>query len=223
MKYLHTLDSRSASTGCRVVASDSEGESPPKTDREHPMLIYMHILKIIMYILKMISLIFVSFLCFYHIYPTYSFVPINKSFNIRSNQASTLQMSILEIDPNYNLAAGSAVIGLICGVLEDQKSNNDGIFKSILTKISGASAVLFTIFGIFVAYQTTTLRFTFDDTNKSFSLVKAGNSNDNKSIGENIVVGGESIKIISTPSPINYFDYFSKSGNSKIFILNLVI
>ena len=144
-----------------------------------------------MYILKMISLIFVSFLCFYHIYPTYSFVPINKSFNIRSNQASTLQMSILEIDPNYNLAAGSAVIGLICGVLEDQKSNNDGIFKSILTKISGASAVLFTIFGIFVAYQTTTLRFTFDDTNKSFSLVKAGNSNDNKSIGENIVVGGE--------------------------------
>jgi len=40
-------------------------------------------------------------------------------------------------------------------------------------------------FGLFLAYQATTLRFTFDDTD--FSLVKS----DLSSTGENVVVGGE--------------------------------
>jgi Protein of unknown function (DUF3119) len=49
----------------------------------------------------------------------------------------------------------------------------------------GGGAILFTIFGAFLAFQTTTLRFQFDD--QSFSLVKV----DGSKIGENVVVGGE--------------------------------
>ena len=41
------------------------------------------------------------------------------------------------------------------------------------------------LFGLFIAFQTTTLRFTFDD--DSFALVKS----DLSSTGENVVVGGE--------------------------------
>ncbi len=127
---------------------------------------------------------------FCNISSTHSFfLQTNNRLQYRNN-AFKFQMSIMEVDPNYNLAAGSAIVGLVCGILEDQKSKDDGFLKSILTKISGAGAVLFTIFGFFIAYQTTTLRFTFDDSNKCFSLVKAGHS-DNKSIGENVVVGGE--------------------------------
>ena len=44
---------------------------------------------------------------------------------------------------------------------------------------------LLALFGLFIAFQTATLRFTFDD--KEFSLVKA----DLSSTGENVVVGGE--------------------------------
>ena len=47
------------------------------------------------------------------------------------------------------------------------------------------SAIAFTLFGGFLAFQTTTLRFQFDETN--FSLVKA----DNSKLGENIIVGGD--------------------------------
>jgi hypothetical protein len=59
---------------------------------------------------------------------------------------------------------------------------NDG--KNLPTaKLFGAGALLFTIFGAFIAYQTFTLRFT--STESSFSLVKA----DGSSSGENVVVG----------------------------------
>ena len=51
--------------------------------------------------------------------------------------------------------------------------------------IFGGGAILFTLFGGFIAYQTTSLRFTFDESN--FSLVKSSGGK----IGENIVVGGE--------------------------------
>ncbi len=81
------------------------------------------------------------------------------------------------VEASYNLAAGSATLGLLCGVLEDRKGR--------LAKVWGAGAIIFTLFGGFVAYQTSTLRFKFDD--DSFSLVKA----DGKGIGENLVVGGE--------------------------------
>ena len=86
-------------------------------------------------------------------------------------------------DTSYNLAAGSAVLGTICGGLEDIK---DGEGKKLLTApFFGGLAVLLVVFGAFIAFQTTTLRFTFDDTN--FALVKA----DGASSGENVVVGGE--------------------------------
>ena len=82
------------------------------------------------------------------------------------------------VEASYNLAAGSATIGLLCGFLEDAKGR--------LAKVWGAGAIIFTLFAGFVAYQTTTLSFKFDD--DSFSLV---NTADRTSIGENIVVGGE--------------------------------
>lgn len=81
------------------------------------------------------------------------------------------------IDANYNLAAGSAVLGTAFGVLEN--------LKGPTAKLFGGGAVALTLFGGFLAFQTTTLRFQFDDTN--FSLVKV----DKSSVGENIVVGGE--------------------------------
>mmetsp|Transcript_677 Transcript_677/g.954 ORF Transcript_677/g.954 Transcript_677/m.954 type:complete len:217 (+) Transcript_677:1-651(+) len=81
------------------------------------------------------------------------------------------------VNPNYNLAAGSAVLGTVCGVLEN--------LKGPTAKLFGGGAIAFTLFGGFIAFQTTTLRFQFDESN--FSLVKA----DSSKIGENIVVGGE--------------------------------
>jgi NIMA (never in mitosis gene a)-related kinase len=84
---------------------------------------------------------------------------------------------LLTIDSSYNLAAGAAVVGTVCGVLEN--------FKGPTAKLFGGAAVVFTAFGAFVAFQTANLRFQFDPT--SFSLVKS----DGASIGENVVVGGE--------------------------------
>lgn len=86
-------------------------------------------------------------------------------------------------DPSFNLAAGSAILGTICGGLEDLK---DGESKKLPTApLFGLGAIVFTLFGAFIAFQTATLRFTFDDTD--FSLVKA----DLSTTGENVVVGGE--------------------------------
>jgi NIMA (never in mitosis gene a)-related kinase len=85
-------------------------------------------------------------------------------------------------DPSFNLAAGSAVVGTICGGLEDVVKNKVG---KPLAYVFGGGAILFTIFGAFVAFQTATLRFTFDDT--SFALVKSSG----EKIGDNVVVGGE--------------------------------
>ena len=80
------------------------------------------------------------------------------------------------IDASFNLAAGSAVVGTICGVLENFKGPTGNLF--------GGGAILFTLFGAFLAFQTTTLRFTFDET--SFALVRG----DGSSMRENVVVGG---------------------------------
>ena len=82
-----------------------------------------------------------------------------------------------------NLAAGAAVIGTLCGGLEDIKGA-DGE-KLVTSKLFGGAALVFVIFGAFIAFQTTTLRFTFDDS--AFALVKA----DGSTSGENVVVGGE--------------------------------
>ena len=87
-----------------------------------------------------------------------------------------LKMSELLVDSSYNLAIGSLIIGTTFGVLENNKGP--------IAKFYGAGALLFTIFAAFVAFQTTTLRFQFDDT--TFSLVKF----DGQKTGENVVVGG---------------------------------
>lgn len=95
----------------------------------------------------------------------------------RSLQLASTPTDILLIDANFNLAAGSLVVGTICGVLEN--------FKGITARLFGAGAIAFTIFGGFLTFQTSTLRFKFSE--DSFALVKA----DGSSNGENIVVGGE--------------------------------
>lgn len=88
------------------------------------------------------------------------------------------------VDPSYNLAIGAFGIGLSFGFLEDLRDGEDE--KLLTAKPSGALAVIFTVFSLFLAFQTTTLRFAFDD--DSFSLVSAGGA---KLERENVVVGGE--------------------------------
>lgn len=100
----------------------------------------------------------------------------SKSLSPIENRGMTLRGGDL-VDASYNLAAGSAVVGTVFGVLEN--------FKGKLGKVFGAGAILFTLFGGFVAFQTSTLAFKFDE--DSFSLVKRSG----ESIGENVVVGGE--------------------------------
>lgn len=102
-----------------------------------------------------------------------------QNFKLNSKIINTKLKSINPeiISSNYNLAAGSAVLGTIFGGLEN--------FKGPTAKLFGGGAIAFTIFGAFIAFQTTTLRFQFDETN--FSLVKVNGDN----IGDNIVVGGE--------------------------------
>ena len=77
-----------------------------------------------------------------------------------------------------NLALGSLALGSVFGVPGSPLKSKVGAF------IGG---IPLAIFGLFLVYQTTTLRFTFDDT--SFSLVKS----DLSSTGENVVVGGENV------------------------------
>ena len=84
------------------------------------------------------------------------------------------------INPSYNLAAGSAVLGTIFGGLEN--------FKGPTAKLFGGGAIAFTLFGGFLAYQSSTIRFQFNDTH--FSLVNI-NSKQQQQIGQNIVVGGD--------------------------------
>jgi NIMA (never in mitosis gene a)-related kinase len=101
-----------------------------------------------------------------------------------SSSTSALGAGLELVDPNYNLAIGAFGIGLASGFLEDLR---DGSGEKLLTaKPFGAFAVLFTAFSIFLAFQTTTLRFAFDD--DSFSLVAASGT---KLERENVVVGGE--------------------------------
>ena len=76
-----------------------------------------------------------------------------------------------------------------------------------------------TLFGFFIAFQTTTLRFTFDDT--SFALVKA----DLSSTGENVVVGGENVWRYDTFVNYDFFPaeqfpilvYFKETQTPKEF------
>ena len=85
--------------------------------------------------------------------------------------------ALLEVaPPSFNLALGSIALGGVFGVPGSPLKNKVTAF------VPGA---LLALFGLFIAFQTTTLRFTFDD--DSFALVKS----DLSSTGENVVVGGE--------------------------------
>ena len=97
-------------------------------------------------------------------------------------------MSDLLVDSSYNLALGSLALGALFGALEN--------FKGAPAKVFGSGALLFTAFAAFVAFQTTTLRFQFDDS--SFSLVKA----DGNSVGENAVVNNIYSNYFFTPTTL---------------------
>lgn len=92
-------------------------------------------------------------------------------------------VSMTVIDPSFNLAAGALVVGTLAGGLEDIVKNK--LQQKALALLFGGTALVFTIFGGFLGYQTTSLRFKFDET--AFSLVKS----DGAKLNENIVVGGE--------------------------------
>lgn len=101
-----------------------------------------------------------------------------------SSSLSVAGAALELVDPSYNLAIGAFGIGLAAGFLEDLR---DGAGEKLLTaKFFGAFAVIFTAFSLFLAFQTTTLRFAFGE--DSFSLVSASGD---KLEQENVVVGGE--------------------------------
>jgi len=115
---------------------------------------------------------------------------------------TSLEMGGLElVDPSYNLAIGAFGVGLAGGFLEDVRDDEGE--KLLTAKPFGALAVLFTVFSLFLAFQTTTLRFGFDD--DSFSLVKS----DGSSMGENVVVGGENKWAYSS---FQNWDFLPSSG-----------
>ena len=80
--------------------------------------------------------------------------------NSAANRSVTaISASPLEvIEPSYNLAVGSLALGAAFGLPGSP-------LKSTLSAFIGGIPLL--LFGIFLAFQTTTLRFTFDD--KDFS------------------------------------------------------
>ena len=124
---------------------------------------------------------------------------------IKSNEStvttSTSLNAIELVDPSYNLAIGAFGVGLSAGFLEDLRDNKGE--KLLTAKPFGALALLFTVFSLFLAFQTTTLRFEFDD--DSFSLVKSNG----KSLGENVVVGGENKWAYSS---FKNYDFLPSSG-----------
>lgn len=113
--------------------------------------------------------------------------------------------SAVVLDPSYNLALGSLSLGLM-GVSINKfvqaKSFPDP--SMIVTSLFEKVGIILVVFGLFIGYQTTTLKFAFD-TNSNFKLMKA----DGKSIGENIVVGGENSW--ASTSFVNYDFLPSKS------------
>jgi len=100
----------------------------------------------------------------------------NSSPSTRTTHLAAGPLEVIE--PSYNLALGSLAIGAAFGVPGSP-------LKSKLSAFLGA--IPLTIFGLFLVFQTTTLRFTLDDDN--FSLVKSSG----ESLGENVVVGGENV------------------------------
>lgn len=99
--------------------------------------------------------------------------------NTSHPRTSSLAAAPVEVlAPSYNLALGSLALGAAFGIPGSP-------LKSKLSAILGG--IPLTLFGLFLAFQTTTLRFTFDDDN--FALVRSNL----ESTGENVVVGGENV------------------------------
>ena len=115
--------------------------------------------------------------------PTTSSIVHQPQSKYTPSTSTALAMGIELVDPSYNLAIGAFGVGLAGGFLEDLRDEEGE--KLLTAKPFGALALLFTVFSLFLTFQTTTLRFGFDD--DSFSLVKS----DGSSMGENVVVGGE--------------------------------
>ena len=109
-------------------------------------------------------------------------LPSGTSALMRGRALAPVALEVM--DPSYNLALGSVALGAVFG-LPPREVN--GPVAVVLSRLAYAIGTLLTIFGLFIAFQTTTLRFTFDDS--SFALVKA----DLSSTGENVVVGGENV------------------------------
>jgi hypothetical protein len=120
---------------------------------------------------------------------------------VPSTASTSLAMGLELVDPSYNLAIGAFGVGLAGGFLEDLRDDEGE--KLLTAKPFGALALLFTVFSLFLAFQTTTLRFGFDE--DSFSLVKS----DGSSMGENVVVGGENKWAYSS---FKNYDFLPSSG-----------
>lgn len=92
---------------------------------------------------------------------------------------SSLSLSPADLEviaPSYQLAIGTLTLGAAFGL------PNSPLKKGLTPYLAGIPLLLF---GLFIAFQTTNLRFTLSDSN--FSLVKS----DLTTTGENLVVGGE--------------------------------
>ena len=80
----------------------------------------------------------------------------SKTFgHCNSKTSELLRNSLPDLiaDPNFNLAAGSAVVGTISGGLEDVVKKASKPLGLAL----GALAVVFTLFGGFIAFQVNSL------------------------------------------------------------------
>jgi len=125
------------------------------------------------------SSVSVLVLVFGLVLPSTSFTVPSTTFTVTTRPRSTPPVASMVADPSYNLAIGSLIVGAAFGVPSRA--------PSLLSRAAYGVGAFFALFGFFIAFQTTTLRFTFDDT--SFALVKA----DLSSTGENVVVGGENV------------------------------
>eukprot|EP01036_Dinobryon_divergens_P029973 gene29974-39150_t len=115
----------------------------------------------------------------YLVHDTASF-PSTRQFHSSTRKSLTVNQLPELINPSYNLAIGSASLGALGNFI----SKSPGV-RGPIGKIVGGASVGLLLFGGFLAFQTTTLRFQFSSTH--FSLVKA----DSGKLGDNIVVGGE--------------------------------
>jgi len=116
----------------------------------------------------------------------YSFIPGSHAHgvviprpSVRRPPRAHAPLAVAEVvDPSYNLALGSLALGAVWGIPGSPLKSKWGAFLA---------GVPLALFGLFLAFQTTTLRFTFEDS--SFALVRS----DLSSTGENVVVGGENV------------------------------